>query len=33
MANAREVARSVAQVLVASPWFLTAPLYRHWHLR
>jgi hypothetical protein len=29
----REVARSVAQVLVASPWFLAAPLYRHWHLR
>src|SRR4029453_7367602 len=31
--NVREVARSAAQVLVASPWFLTAPLYRHWHLR
>ena len=33
MVNVREVARSVVQVLAASPWFLTAPLYRHWHLR
>src|SRR4029450_8401628 len=31
--NVREVAQSAAQVLVASPRFLTAPLYRHWHLR
>jgi hypothetical protein len=31
--NVREVAQGAAQVLVASPWFLTAPLYRHWHLR
>jgi hypothetical protein len=30
---ARDVARSVGDVLVASPRFLTAPLYRHWHLR
>jgi hypothetical protein len=29
----REIAHSAAQVLVASPRFLTAPLYRHWHLR
>jgi hypothetical protein len=31
--GARELARSVADVLVASPRFLTAPLYRRWHLR
>jgi hypothetical protein len=31
--NVREVAQGAAQVLVASPWFLTAPLSRHWHLR
>jgi hypothetical protein len=31
--TARDVARSAADVLVASPRFLTAPLYRHWHLR
>lgn len=29
----RERARMTAEVLVASPRFLTAPLYRHWHLR
>ena len=29
----RELARMTAEVLVASPRFLTAPLYRHWHLR
>ena len=29
----RELARMTAQFLVASPRFLTAPLYRHWHLR
>jgi hypothetical protein len=29
----REVARSAAAALVASPRFLTAPLYRRWHLR
>ena len=28
----REVAHSAAQVPVASPWFLTAPLCRRWHL-
>ena len=28
-----ELARMTAEVLVASPRFLTAPLYRHWHLR
>jgi hypothetical protein len=26
-------ARAVGDVLVSSPRFLTAPLYRHWHLR
>jgi hypothetical protein len=31
--TARDVARSAADVLVASPRFLTAPLCRHWHLR
>jgi hypothetical protein len=31
--RASEVARSAADVLVALPRFLTAPLYRHWHLR
>jgi hypothetical protein len=31
--NQRAVARSAADVLVASPRFLAAPLYRHWHLR
>jgi hypothetical protein len=31
--NARDAARSVADVLLASPRFLAAPLYRHWHLR
>jgi hypothetical protein len=31
--GAKELARSVADVLVASPRFLTAPLYRRWHLR
>jgi hypothetical protein len=31
--TARDVARSTADVLIASPRFLTAPLYRHWHLR
>jgi hypothetical protein len=31
--NVREVAQSAAQVLVASPRFLAAPLSRHWHLR
>jgi hypothetical protein len=30
---ARELARMTAEVLVASPRFLTAPLYRRWHLR
>jgi len=29
----RDLARMTAEVLVASPRFLTAPLYRHWHLR
>jgi hypothetical protein len=29
----RELARMTAEVLVASPRFLAAPLYRHWHLR
>jgi hypothetical protein len=29
----RELARMTAEVLVASPRFLTAPLYRHGHLR
>ena len=29
----RELARCTADVLVALPRFLTAPLYRHWHLR
>jgi hypothetical protein len=29
----RELARMAAEVLVASPRFLTAPLYRRWHLR
>ena len=29
----RELARMTAEVLVASPRFLTAPLYRRWHLR
>jgi hypothetical protein len=28
-----ELARCTADVLVALPRFLTAPLYRHWHLR
>src|SRR5215208_6604096 len=31
--NVQDAARSAADVLVASPRFLTAPLYRHWHLR
>ena len=31
--SARDVARSAADVLVASPRFLTAPFYRRWHLR
>jgi hypothetical protein len=31
--RASEVAWSAADVLVALPRFLTAPLYRHWHLR
>jgi hypothetical protein len=31
--TARDVARSAADVLVASPRFLTTPLYRRWHLR
>jgi hypothetical protein len=31
--TARDVTRSAADVLVASPRFLTAPLCRHWHLR
>jgi hypothetical protein len=31
--TARDVARSAAEVLVASPRFLTAPLCRRWHLR
>jgi hypothetical protein len=31
--TARDAAQSAADVLVASPRFLTAPLYRHWHLR
>ena len=31
--TARDVAQSAAEVLVASPRFLTAPLCRHWHLR
>jgi hypothetical protein len=31
--NQRAVARSAADVLVASPRFLAAPLYRHRHLR
>ena len=31
--NAQDAVRSAADVLVASPRFLTAPLYRHWHLR
>ena len=31
--TARDVARSAADVLAASPRFLSAPLYRHWHLR
>jgi hypothetical protein len=31
--NAQDAARSAADVLLASPRFLTAPLYRHWHLR
>jgi hypothetical protein len=30
--SARTLARSGADVLVASPRLLTAPLYRHWHL-
>lgn len=30
---ARDLAQSTADVLVALPRFLTAPLYRHWHLR
>jgi hypothetical protein len=29
----RDLARITAEVLVASPRFLTAPLYRNWHLR
>jgi hypothetical protein len=29
----RDLARMTAEVLVASPRFLTAPLYRRWHLR
>jgi hypothetical protein len=29
----RDLAQSTAAVLVALPQFLTAPLYRHWHLR
>jgi hypothetical protein len=28
-----DLARATADVLVALPRFLTAPLYRHWHLR
>jgi hypothetical protein len=31
--RSREVARSAADVLVACPRFVTAPLYRRWHLR
>jgi hypothetical protein len=31
--SARTLARSAADVLVASPRLLTAPLCRHWHLR
>jgi hypothetical protein len=31
--RAREVARSAADVVVACPRFVTAPLYRRWHLR
>jgi hypothetical protein len=31
--SAGDVVRSAADVLVASPRFLTAPLYRRWHLR
>jgi hypothetical protein len=31
--TARDVARTAADVLLASPRFLTAPLWRHWHLR
>jgi hypothetical protein len=31
--NASDAARSAADILVTSPRFLTAPLYRHWHLR
>jgi hypothetical protein len=31
--RAREVARSAADVLMAWPRFVTAPLYRCWHLR
>jgi hypothetical protein len=31
--TARDVARGAGDVLTASPRFLTAPLYRHWHLR
>jgi hypothetical protein len=31
--NVQDAARSTADVLVASPRFLTAPLYRHWHLQ
>jgi hypothetical protein len=29
----RELARMTAEVLVATPRFLTAPMYRRWHLR
>jgi hypothetical protein len=29
----RDPVRMMAEVLVAMPCFLTAPLYRHWHLR
>jgi hypothetical protein len=31
--NVQDATRSAADVLLASPRFLTAPLYRHWHLR